>query len=71
MFDPKIKIDRELYGKLKKLAGERGYSSVEEFATHILEREVSKGGRRGEAGRGGDQKEARGARVSLTAPRCM
>lgn len=44
MFDPKIKIDRELYGKLKKLAGERGYSSVEEFATHILEREVSKGG---------------------------
>jgi metal-responsive CopG/Arc/MetJ family transcriptional regulator len=44
MFGPKIKIDRELYGKLKEIAEERGYSSAEEFVTHILEREVSKGG---------------------------
>ncbi|HUV36002.1 MAG TPA: hypothetical protein VMX58_03585 [Patescibacteria group bacterium] len=43
MFGPKIKIDRELYGKLKKIAGERGYSSVEEFVIHILEREVASG----------------------------
>ncbi len=43
MFGPKIKIDRELYGKLKEIAGQRGYSSVDEFVTHILEREVSKG----------------------------
>ncbi len=44
MFGPKIKLDRGLYGKLKRIAGERGYSSVEEFVIHILEREVSKGG---------------------------
>lgn len=44
MFGPKIKIDRELYDKLKEAAGERGYSSVEEFVIHILEREVSGGG---------------------------
>jgi hypothetical protein len=43
MFGPKIKIDRELYGRLKEIAGERGYSSVEEFVIHILEREASKG----------------------------
>ena len=44
MFGPKIKIDRELYGKLKEIAAQRGYSSIEEFVTHILEREVSGGG---------------------------
>lgn len=44
MFGPKIKIDRELYDKLKIIAGERGYSSVEEFVIHILEREASTGG---------------------------
>jgi len=44
MFDPKIKIDRELYGRLKETAVERGYSSVDEFVTHVLEREISKGG---------------------------
>ncbi len=43
MFSPKIKIDRELYEKLKTAAAERGYSSVEEFVTHILEREISQG----------------------------
>jgi hypothetical protein len=52
MFGPKIKIDRELYGKLKKIAGERGYSSVDEFVNHILEREISRGG-----GGGGPQDE--------------
>jgi hypothetical protein len=52
MFGPKIKIDRELYAKLKELAGERGYSSVEEYVTHILEREISRGG-----GGGGPQDE--------------
>ena len=44
MFSPKIKIDRELYGKLKEIAGHRGYSSVDELVIHILEQEVSKGG---------------------------
>ena len=48
MFGPKIKIDRELYGKLEEIAGKRGYSSVEEFIMHILELEVSKGGEGGQ-----------------------
>ena len=42
MFGPKIKIDRELYEKLKKLSEISGYSSVDEFIVHILEKEVAK-----------------------------
>ena len=42
MFDPHIKIDRALYDRLKKLAEDKGYSSVDEFAQHILEK-VAKG----------------------------
>ena len=42
MFDPKIKIDKELFGRLKKVAEIAGYSSVDEFIIHVLEREVSK-----------------------------
>jgi predicted CopG family antitoxin len=44
MFDPKVKIDKELYAKLKKVAEIAGYSSVDEFITHILEREASRFG---------------------------
>lgn len=58
MFGPKIKIDRELYGKLEKLAGERGYSSVEELVIHILEREVS-------GGDGGEPKDEEEIRKKL------
>ena len=42
MFGPKIKLEKELYEKLKKFAEISGYSSVDEFITHILENEVSK-----------------------------
>lgn len=35
---PKIKIDKELYNKAKHVAKNEGYSSVEEFITHILEK---------------------------------
>ena len=42
MFDPKVKIDKELYRKLKRAAEVAGYSSVDEFIVHVLEREVSK-----------------------------
>jgi metal-responsive CopG/Arc/MetJ family transcriptional regulator len=42
MFGPKIKLDKELYEKLKKFAEISGYSSVDEFIMHILEKEVSK-----------------------------
>ena len=37
----KIKIDSKLYDRVKKAAESAGYSSVEEFVTHIIEREVS------------------------------
>lgn len=39
---PKIKLDKELYDKLSKVADAGGYSSVDEFAQHILEREMAK-----------------------------
>ena len=42
MFGPKVKIDKDLYDKLKNCAEAGGYSSVDEFVQHILEREVEK-----------------------------
>jgi hypothetical protein len=38
----KIKLDKDLIAKLKKYASLSGYSSVEEFITHVLEKEVAK-----------------------------
>jgi hypothetical protein len=38
----KIKIDSNLFDRVKKAAVVAGYSSVEEFVTHIIEREVAK-----------------------------
>lgn len=38
----KVKIDKVLLDKIKKYAEMSGYSSVEEFITHCLEKEVSK-----------------------------
>lgn len=35
---PKIKIDKGLYEKIKEVSEDAGYSSVEEFVSHILER---------------------------------
>ena len=37
----KIKIDSKLYDRAKKAADTAGYSSFEEFITHIIEKEVS------------------------------
>ena len=37
----KIKIDSKLYNRAKKAAEAAGYSSFEEFITHIIEKEVS------------------------------
>ncbi|HPW18919.1 MAG TPA: hypothetical protein PLP83_11175 [Candidatus Aminicenantes bacterium] len=42
MADAKVKIDKALYEKIKKYAEMSGYSSVEEFVTHCLEKEVAK-----------------------------
>ena len=38
MIEPKIKIERNLYATLKQAAEVAGYSSVDEFITHILEK---------------------------------
>ena len=42
MPNAKVKIDRALLDKIKKYAEMSGYSSVEEFITHCLEKEVAK-----------------------------
>jgi metal-responsive CopG/Arc/MetJ family transcriptional regulator len=38
----KIKIDKALLDKIKKYAEMSGYSSVDEFIAHCLEKEVAK-----------------------------
>ncbi|HKQ59568.1 MAG TPA: hypothetical protein VJY35_17030 [Candidatus Eisenbacteria bacterium] len=35
-----IKLDPALYERLKKGAEQAGYASVDEFATHLIEREL-------------------------------
>ena len=40
MFDPKVKLDKALYEKVKMYAQIAGYSSVEEFVHHALEKEL-------------------------------
>ena len=37
---PKIKIDDNLYERVKKIAQIAGYSSTEEFIVHIIEKEL-------------------------------
>jgi hypothetical protein len=38
----KIKIDSALYDRLKKTTEVEGYSSVEEYVTHLIETELAK-----------------------------
>jgi hypothetical protein len=38
MFEPRIKLDRELYERVKRTAERAGYSSVDEFVVHLLEK---------------------------------
>lgn len=40
MFGSRIKLDGELLSRCRKQAEQLGYSSVEEFITHVLEREL-------------------------------
>ena len=42
MFGSKIKIDKDLLEKVKRYSRIAGYSSVEEFITHALEKEIAK-----------------------------
>lgn len=41
MWGSKISLDRDLLNKVKKHAADAGYASVEEFITHVLERELA------------------------------
>ena len=41
MFSPKIKIDKAMYDRVKELSEKAGYSSVDEFITHLIERELA------------------------------
>lgn len=38
----KIKIDSKLFSRAEKVASVAGYSSVEEFVTHIIEKEIAR-----------------------------
>ena len=38
----KIKLDASLYERVKKVARTAGYSSPDEFVTHIIEKELDK-----------------------------
>jgi metal-responsive CopG/Arc/MetJ family transcriptional regulator len=42
MASAKIKLDKALLDKIRKYAEMSGYSSVEEFITHCLEKEIAK-----------------------------
>lgn len=42
MSKAKVKLEKELYQKIEKIAEAAGYSSAEEFIIHILEKEVAR-----------------------------
>jgi metal-responsive CopG/Arc/MetJ family transcriptional regulator len=41
MFGSSIKLDRALLAKVRRYSDLAGYSSVEEFVTHALEKEIA------------------------------
>ena len=41
MFGSSIKLEKSLLAKAKRYADLAGYSSVEEFITHVLEKEIA------------------------------
>ncbi|MDA1272736.1 MAG: hypothetical protein O2960_01610 [Verrucomicrobia bacterium] len=40
MFGTKVKVEKSLYNKIKMYSDIAGYSSVEEFVHHALEKEI-------------------------------
>ena len=38
---PKIKVEKDLFERLKKVAEVSGYTSVDEFAAHVFEKELA------------------------------
>ncbi len=41
MFGPAIKLDKDLFDRVKRCADLAGYSSPKEFIQHVLERELA------------------------------
>lgn len=41
MFGCKIRLKKSLYEKIKIYSGVAGYSSIDEFVTHVLEKEIA------------------------------
>jgi metal-responsive CopG/Arc/MetJ family transcriptional regulator len=42
MFQPSIKIDKQLWARIQACAASAGYSSPEEFVQHVLEKELAR-----------------------------
>ena len=42
MFGAKVKIDKALLDRVKAVSDKAGYSSVDEFITNVLEKELAK-----------------------------
>ena len=42
MFGSGLKLDKSLLARAKRVSDLAGYSSVDEFVTHVLERELAK-----------------------------
>ena len=42
MFGSKVKLDKDLIARVKKVSDIAGYSTPEEFITHALEKELAK-----------------------------
>lgn len=42
MFEPTVKLDKELWMRVQQCAGAAGYATPEEFVRHVLEREVAR-----------------------------
>jgi len=42
MFGPRIKLDKALLTRARRYADLAGYSSVDEFVAHVLEKELAK-----------------------------
>lgn len=42
MFGHRVKIDKDLFERIKKCAEVAGYSSTDEFVVHVLEKEATR-----------------------------
>lgn len=50
MFGPKLKLEKDLYERCREHAERVGYSSVDEFVMHVLEKELAKSSPKSDAG---------------------